>query len=351
MGNHGQPAGPVADGSVHADPSGRLELDFHAAGPTGGAQEADLARLGAAAIKSLDLSPDLHVTTGMIEASLPPDTVTAAAALPWVTSVTVPSYGRTNAVTSAGVALHKANLAQAKGITGAGVTVGVVSDGVLNMAAAQASGDLPAVTVVDPTTFGAGTGDEGTAMLEIVHDMAPDAKLDFHAAGIGPVVTPLTLVTAFDALRKAGANVIVHDVGFLDEPVFQNGVVAQVIDGLTSLGVSVHSAAGNSGATHTARVKATGSGAGPEGKSGPFPNCGTTPPTNAVAIGPGGKTSFEVILFPNEDATFALQWSEPRSIFPHRRPGRVHRPRPVPHDRRSQRLPGRLQHLPGQWRR
>ncbi len=311
-----EPRGNLTDNSVHTDSSGRLELDFHAAVPTGRAEESDLDRLGASSVKSLDLSPDLHVATGMIEAWLPPDAVTQAAALPWVTSVTVPSYGRTNAVTSAGVALHKANLAQAKGLTGAGVTVGVVSDGVQSLATAQASGDLPPVTVVDPTTFGPGTGDEGTAMLEIVHDMAPGATLDFHAADIGEVVTPLTLVTAFDALRKAGANVIVHDVGFLDEPVFQEGVVAQVIDGLTTLGVSVHSAAGNSGDMHTARVTATGTGAGPEGKSGPFPTCGITPPTNAVGIGPGGKTSFEVTLFPGQDTTFVLQWSEPRSIFP-----------------------------------
>ncbi len=313
--NTEKPTGPITDASVHTDPSGRIELDFHATRPTGGAEESDLIRLGAAGMKVLNLSPDLHVATGMIEAWLPLDTVTQAAALPWVTSVTVPSYGHTGAVTSAGVALQKANLAQAKGLTGAGVTVGVVSDGVQNLAAAQATGDLPAINVIDPTTFGAGTGDEGTAMLEIVHDMAPDAKLDFHTAGIGQVVTPLTLVTAFDALRKAGANVIVHDVGFLDQPVFQAGVVPQVIDGLTSLGVSVHSAAGNDGDTHAARVTATGTGAGPEGKPGPFLNCGMTPPTNAVPIGPGGKTSFEVTLLPGR-SVFALQWSEPRSIFP-----------------------------------
>ncbi len=314
--NPGKAAGPITDGTVHTDPGGRVELDFHAARPTGGSEEADLARLGAAAIKSLDLSPELKVTTGMIEAWVPPDAVTAAAALPWVTSVTVPAYGHTSAVTSAGVALHKANLAQAKGINGAGVTVGVVSDGVQSLAVAQAAGELPAVNIVDQATFGPGTGDEGTAMLEIVHDMAPGATLDFHADGIAQVTTPLTLVVAFDALRKAGANVIVHDVGFLDEPVFQAGIVAQVIDSLTALGVSVHSAAGNEGDTHTARVTATGTGAGPEGKPGPFLNCGPTPPTNAVAIGPGGRTSFEVTLFPGEETAFVLQWSEPRSIVP-----------------------------------
>ncbi|MGI8776056.1 MAG: hypothetical protein ACR2LJ_01380 [Acidimicrobiales bacterium] len=309
-------SGAMTDRSIHSDPSGRVELDFHAAGPTSGAEEADLGRLGAAGMRSLDLSPDLHVTTGMIEAWVPRSAVTAAAALPWVTSVTVPAYAHTSAVTSAGVALHKADLAQAKGLTGAGVTVGVISDGVASLATSQAAGELPPVNVIDPTTFGPGTGDEGTAMLEIVHDMAPGATLDFHAAGIGEVGTPLTFVLALDALHKAGANVIVHDVGFLGEPVFQAGIVAQVIDGLTAAGVSVHSAAGNLGDTHTTRVTATGSGAGPEGSVGPFPSCGQTPPTNAVPIGPNGKTSFEVTLFPGEESTFVLQWSEPRSIFP-----------------------------------
>jgi uncharacterized repeat protein (TIGR01451 family) len=309
-------SGAITDGSVRSDAGGRVELDFHATGPTGESEEADLAGLGAAGVRTLSLSPDLHVTTGMVEAWVPREAVTAAAALPWVTSVTVPAYAHTSAVTSAGVALHKADVAQAKGLTGAGVTVGVVSDGVASLATSQAAGELPPVDIVDPTTFGPGTGDEGTAMLEIVHDMAPGAALDFHAAGIGDVATPLTFVLALDALHKAGANVIVHDVGFLGEPVFQAGIVAQVIDGLTAAGVSVHSAAGNAGDTHTARVTATGSGSGPDASAGPYPSCGVTPPTNAVAIGPNAKTSFDVTLFPGAESTFALQWSEPRSIFP-----------------------------------
>ncbi|MGI9022838.1 MAG: hypothetical protein ACR2HV_06355, partial [Acidimicrobiales bacterium] len=159
----GQPAGSLADRSVRTDPAGRIELDFHAAGPTGASEEADLVALGGDGIRSLNLSPDLNISMGMIEAWLPTDAVLAAAALPWVTSVTTPAYGHTSAVTGSGEALHEAALAQAKGITGAGVTVGVVSDGVLNLATSQAAGEPPEVTIVDPTTFGAGTGDEGTA--------------------------------------------------------------------------------------------------------------------------------------------------------------------------------------------
>ena len=65
-------------------------------------------------------------------------------------------------------------------VGGSGITVGVLSDGVDSLAASIASGDLPASTrVLDGQ---AGSGDEGTAMLEIVHDVAPTANLLFATA-------------------------------------------------------------------------------------------------------------------------------------------------------------------------
>ena len=65
-------------------------------------------------------------------------------------------------------------------VTGTGVTVGVLSDGVDSLAASIASGDLPADTRVLPGQEG--DGDEGTAMMEIVHDLAPNAHLIFATA-------------------------------------------------------------------------------------------------------------------------------------------------------------------------
>ena len=111
--------------------------------------------------------------------------VETAAARPWVAAVTPPDYGDhnphpLNIIDSEGVAQHNADLAQQQGITGAGVSVGVISNGVASLAQAQALNELPAVTVLS-----AGSGDEGTAMLEIVHDMAPGAALVFHANGSG----------------------------------------------------------------------------------------------------------------------------------------------------------------------
>ena len=63
-------------------------------------------------------------------------------------------------------------------MTGTGVTVGVLSDGVDSLPASIASGDLPADTRVLPGQEG--DGDEGTAMMEIVHDLAPNAHLDLR---------------------------------------------------------------------------------------------------------------------------------------------------------------------------
>ena len=65
------------------------------------------------------------------------------------------------------------------GATGAGIKIGVLSDGVSSLAQAQASGDLGPVTVLPGQ---AGVGDEGTAMLELIHDVAPGAELYFATA-------------------------------------------------------------------------------------------------------------------------------------------------------------------------
>ena len=73
--------------------------------------------------------------------------------------------------TSEGDVTHRANVARETfGVNGAGVKIGVLSDGVRSLGASQSFGDLGPVTVLAGQT---GSGDEGTAMLEIVHDLAP----------------------------------------------------------------------------------------------------------------------------------------------------------------------------------
>jgi hypothetical protein len=295
---------------LHVSPDGKIELLFHAAGPTGPTEEASLQAVGATIVTSLALPPGLNLPpVGMVQAWVPYVQVRAAATLPWVVAVTPPDYGfadphPTNRIGSEGVALHRADQAHADGITGAGVTVGVISDGVTNLAAAQAAYELPAVAVL-----ATGAGDEGTALLEIVHDMAPDASLMFHASGAGV----MEHVNALNALFVAGAHVIAEDFVFEEQPAFQQGLAAVTAETIAAAGTSVHSSVGNRGQNHAARVFAVGTGGGPDGSAGPFAGC-TFTPDNVVAIAPGGDTTFDVTL--GNATTITLQWSEPRAIFP-----------------------------------
>ena len=91
----------------------------------------------------------------------------------------------------------------------------------------KASGDLPADVTVLSNTIG---GDEGTAMLEIVHDMVPDAKLYFHDHGSNTVA----FNDAIDELKANGCTVICDDIGWLTEPFFEDGIIASNVTTLLS---------------------------------------------------------------------------------------------------------------------
>ena len=159
---------------------------------------------------------------GLIAAWIEPGRVLEIAGVPAVNEVrpvTRPRV-RTGSTTSTGdVLLRAAALRNATGLSGASVRVGVISDGVDHWTSARATGDLPANVQVLRNEVG---GDEGTAMLEIVHDVAPGASLVFHDCGWNV----LEFNQAIDALANAGCRVIVDDIGWIDEPFFEDGVVA-----------------------------------------------------------------------------------------------------------------------------
>jgi subtilisin-like proprotein convertase family protein len=147
---------------------------------------------------------------------------------------------RVGAVTSEGDVTHAANTARTRlKVSGIGVTVGVLSDGVDSLAASVAAGDLPPDVNVLPGE--AGDGDEGTAMLEIVHDLAPKAKLAFATA----FTSEESFAQNIRDLRAAGADIIVDDVIYFDESPFQDGPVAQSVIAVTNDGALYFSSAGN----------------------------------------------------------------------------------------------------------
>ena len=119
------------------------------------------------------------------------------------------------------------------------------------------NGDLPGDTTilgihsVNPKGFNknvhvlqdypATSTDEGRAMLQIVHDVAPGAELYFRTG----FLTAGDFATGINELTAAGCKVIVDDVTYITEPYLKDGVVAKAVDAAKLNGVSYFSAAGN----------------------------------------------------------------------------------------------------------
>ena len=148
---------------------------------------------------------------------------------------------------------------RAFGLTGAGVKIGVLSDSFDCLAAPltddpEASftraaddvrnGDLPRVQVLkdlpEPDCTDLGT-DEGRAILQLLHDVAPGAKLAFYTAS----VSQADMAVGIKALADAGSNIIVDDVIYFAEPMYQDGIIAQAVDSVKARGVTFFSSAGN----------------------------------------------------------------------------------------------------------
>ncbi len=155
---------------------------------------------------------------------------------------------RTNvgAVTSQGYVSHAANKVVAMGITGAGVTVGVMSDSAspARVAALIASGDLPADVIVVPGQSGGSGSDEGAAMMEIVHDMAPGAKLVFATADPSQAQMAANIHTLRFTYH---CDIIVDDVTYFAEGAFQDGTIAKAVNDVTADGALYFSSSANSG--------------------------------------------------------------------------------------------------------
>jgi len=159
-----------------------------------------------------------------------------------------PEY-RTGSVNSEGDGMHKTDIVRAEySQGGGGIKVGVITDGVDSRASAQATGDLPpdgdGLTILQ-NTHG---GDEGTALLEIIHDLTPEAELYFHDSGF----STLDFIDAIDALIAAGCNIICDDVGWIIEPFFEDGIVAQHVSNIINsrMDILFTSSAGNAGQSH-----------------------------------------------------------------------------------------------------
>jgi Subtilase family len=145
-------------------------------------------------------------------------------------------------------------------------------------------------------------------MLQIVHDVAPGASLSFASAFNGQA----SFAANIQALKAAGAKVIVDDAIYLAEPFFQDGIIAQAVDNVVASGSAYFSAAGNNDRQSYQSAFRPGDsfadGAIPSGPSAPHFFGGIAHNFNSS----GGKDQFQSITIPGRaTVTFILQWDSP----------------------------------------
>lgn len=157
-------------------------------------------------------------------------------------------------MTSAGDTAIKSHLVRGGyNLSGTGIKVGVLSDSYNTILSATTNpntntapqdinnGDLPAAGVSVLQESPSKRSDEGRAMLQIIHDVVPDAEL-FFRTGFN---TAGDMAQGIGELIAAGCDVIVDDVTFITEPFLKDGVIAQAVNTAVSAGTTYVSAAGN----------------------------------------------------------------------------------------------------------
>ena len=218
---------------------------------------------------------------------------------------TPPPIGNSGTVTTQGDKALRSDLVRiGYDIGGAGVKIGVISDSYNTLTNTDVTnGDLPGVgnpfgnttpvQVVKEYPYGP-RNDEGRAMLQIIHDIAPKATLAFRTG----FVTANDFAKGIRELEEAGCDIITDDITYVTEPFFGDGIISKAVDDVTALGVSYFTAAGNFGSksyegifspTTVNGLVAHNYGGGDVGQS--------------ITVGPGtnGPTTYTIVL----------QWQDP----------------------------------------
>ena len=166
--------------------------------------------------------------------------------------------GAQGSVVSQGDRSLRADLARREsGVNGRGIRIGVMSDSYdcapgafepgapfTRAATDIANGDLPRDVLVLKDLAPAPSNDcsdEGRAMMQLVHDVAPGSPLAFYTA----FESQEDFAAGIRALAEAGSQVIVDDIIYFAEPMFEDGIIAQAVDDVHDAGVAYFSSAGN----------------------------------------------------------------------------------------------------------
>lgn len=249
-----------------------------------------------------------HPDAGALRAWIPVMALEAIAArsdVRWIG----PAFEHVTEVVSEGDSAHFAALTRDlfPGVSGAGVKICAMSDGVERLVESQQAGELPDVEVLPGK---AGSGAEGTAILEIIHDLAPGAALGFATASGGQ---PAFAESIRALRRQIGCDVIVDDIAYGDAPVFEDGPIAQAVSDVTQEGAIYLTSAGNQGGVGRDQPVRPGAVATPGSAAvfeGDFRGLTFDTPQGPMLFNDfgGGAITNQI----EEDAQlFLLQWSDP----------------------------------------
>jgi len=263
---------------------------------------------------------DRGATQGtLVSGRLPISAIREAARLPSLRGM-MPSYARVQvgSVDSEADTSHLAFEARESfGVDGRGQKICALSDSYNQNENAETSasddvqsGDLPGAnnpegrtTPVDVLRDDIDDGtDEGRAMLQLMHDIAPGADLGFHTAFGGLSI----FAQGIRDLADAGCTVIVDDVIFLAEPFFQDGPVSLAVnDVVNTQNVAYFSSAGNNGQNSYEAPFRASSETGPLADSSVAHNFAPQgqDTRQQITISVGGN--FEVL---------SLQWTDPSAL-------------------------------------
>lgn len=272
-----------------------------------------------------------HPEYGRVYGRLDPTRLGAITALPEVLVVRQkPRAGRRSAYNQADRVMNGDDVRSGVGATGNGVTIGILSDsfqsGGLNGGSVSAGScacstpgstcttvatgmtnqtlnDLPAsVAILDDCTAGApncsSLSDEGAALGENIFDVAPGANQMFHSA----FNSPADFASGITELVNCGADVIVDDVFWTNQPFFQDGVIAAAAQDAVDAGVHFFSAAGND-ATFGIRDFYS--------DSDPIDNMKMVPDGKDFHDFGGGDLFAEITMPAGCELISELQWAEP----------------------------------------
>ncbi len=188
-------------------------------------------------------------------------------------------------------------------VSGRRVTIGVLSDSYdcLDGAADDiASRDLPRASRITILDDSACPGiDEGRALMQLIRDVAPGASQAFHTAFGGQADFALGIL---ELASQADADIIVDDVIYFAEPMFQDGIIAQAVDAVKADGVAYFSSAGNGGRN---AWESGERGFVPSGVTGVFGGM-----RHDFDPGPG-VDDLQSVLLGTGITRFVLQWDQP----------------------------------------